>query len=295
MKKALPSALLFFIVFHASALQAQISSPGETGADAGVGRRNFNSALNDSLPIIAPKADELRDGGGDVIVIIGSSTAAGVGPAAIDSAWVWRFRRYVKSVDTNANVINLAVSGFSTYECMPTGFVPLPGRPGPRPNANITKALSYAPRAVVVNLPTNDASWNCPITETLHNLEVIASAARERNIPIWISTSQGRNLSRSGRELLAATRDSILSIYKDHAIDFWQGLAGNDGCILPHYDAGDGVHLNSDAHTVLCRRVIAAHVLSAGNVHSIISSGQLPDRMQAGAFVQKKNTMLLQK
>ncbi|MBN1481412.1 hypothetical protein EH223_03505 [candidate division KSB1 bacterium] len=38
------------------------------------------------------------------IVILGSSTAAGTGPSRSDSAWVNRYRRYVKNINSTARV-----------------------------------------------------------------------------------------------------------------------------------------------------------------------------------------------
>jgi lysophospholipase L1-like esterase/sugar lactone lactonase YvrE len=210
-----------------------------------------NSDVSDASFLVSTK----------VIVVVGSSTAAGTGPSNIDSAWVWRYRRYVKSVMPNAIVINLAVGGYTTYECMPTGFVPPSGKAAPHTNANITKALSYHPSAILVNLPTNDAYWNYTITESLNNYATIAAEAANAHVPIWISTSQGRNLAQDGRDLLLATRDSILAIYQDHALDFWTGLSDADGYILSQYNSGDGVHMNSDAHKILCDRVIAAQIV----------------------------------
>lgn len=222
-----------------------------------------------SMVRITDVADSLKTGVGaapflisnKVIVIMGSSTAAGRGPAALDSAWAWRYRRYVHTHYPTFIVVNLAMGGYSTYECMPTGFVPPAGKAAPHTNANITRALSYNPSAIVINLPTNDAYWNYSLTETLNNLGTITAAAKGKNIPVWVTTSQGRKLNQSGQELLIATKDSILSIYKEHAIDFWSGIAGSDGTILPQYDQGDKTHLNSDAHKILCERVIGAGIL----------------------------------
>ncbi|MGE5498258.1 MAG: GDSL-type esterase/lipase family protein, partial [Syntrophothermus sp.] len=195
-----------------------------------------------------------------VIVVMGSSTAAGTGPAIIDSAWVWRYRRYVKSLYPTASVINIAVGGYTTYEEMPTGFVPPAGKAAPKTGANITKALSYSPDAVILSLTTNDAYWNYTLNESLFNYSVIAGEAKKAGVPMWITSTSGRNLSQSGRDLLLALRDSLLSIYKPRAIDIWTGLSGNDGYLLSQYNSGDGVHMNSDGHAILFQRMVDARI-----------------------------------
>ena len=88
-----------------------------------------------------------------LIVVVGSSTSAGTGASTSDSAYVSRYRAYVKSIDPRAIVVNLAVGGYTTYNVMPTGFVPPAGRPTPNPLNNITRALAYKPWAILVNLP----------------------------------------------------------------------------------------------------------------------------------------------
>ncbi|MCB1317814.1 MAG: SGNH/GDSL hydrolase family protein, partial [Leptospiraceae bacterium] len=141
--------------------------------------------------------DDVRIIGGEVIngdsttviVVLGSSTAAGTGPSSPDSAWVNRFRKTVQEHDSTAYVVNLAVGGFTTYNVMPTGFVPPANRPSPNPNNNITKALSYHPTAIVINLPSNDAANNYTVAEQLANYDTLLAQV-PADIPVWITTTQ---------------------------------------------------------------------------------------------------------
>src|SRR5215218_3827288 len=94
------------------------------------------------------------------IVILGSSTAFGRGATPIDSSWVNRYTTYVKLKNSQNTVINLAVSGYTTYQVLcPNNFVPPAGRPLPDTMKNITKALSLNPNAIIINLPTNDINY----------------------------------------------------------------------------------------------------------------------------------------
>ncbi|MEO1448111.1 MAG: SGNH/GDSL hydrolase family protein, partial [Bacteroidota bacterium] len=101
------------------------------------------------------------------IVVLGSSTAAGAGASPVDSAWVWRYRHYLQSINPANQVSNLAVGGFTSYRIMPTGFVPPASRPSPDTTHNITTALTLAPDAIIINLPSNDVSSGYTVAEQL--------------------------------------------------------------------------------------------------------------------------------
>ncbi len=196
------------------------------------------------------------------IVVLGSSTAVGVGPSNSYNAWVNRYRRYVQSVNPQNEVYNLAVGGYKTYHLMPTGYVPPAGQPAPDVSKNITKALtSFSPNAIIINLPSNDASAGIPVADQLKNYDSILAHADEAKVPVWISTTQPRNLNQNGLKDLIDMKDSTFAHFGDKAIDFWTSLARNDGTINPAYDSGDHIHLNDDAHGILFERVVNAEIL----------------------------------
>ena len=196
------------------------------------------------------------------IVVLGSSTAAGTGPQNPANAWVNQYTQYVKSVNSASDVINLAVGGYTTYHVMPSDFTPPTDRPSPNTERNITKALSYSPDVIIINLPTNDANANYTVTEQLNNYKVILAKATEKNVPVFITTTQPRNFSADQRQNLIAMRDSTIKKWGTKAIDFWTEIANADGTINTKYDMGDGVHLNDAAHTVLKDRVVKSSVLT---------------------------------
>lgn len=190
------------------------------------------------------------------IVVLGSSTAAGVGPTSPDSAWVNRFRKYITSIDTSYKVINLAVGGYTTYHAMPTGFMPPNGRPNPSVNNNITYALTYNPVAVLMNFPSNDAANSYPISEQINNYDTLTSILSNNNIKFWMSTTQPRNFSNQSQlNLLFAMRDSTYSRFSNYAVDFWMDIAQTSGWINSIYNSGDGIHLNNAAHRILFERM----------------------------------------
>ncbi len=203
------------------------------------------------VPAAAPQTlpDSLR------IVVLGSSTAAGAGASTRDSAWVWRYRAFLTQLNPVYEVINLAVGGYSTYQLQPDDFITPDGRPKTDTLRNITKALTLAPSAIIVNLPSNDAASNFSILEQTDNFERIAAEAARANVPLWVCTTQPRNMTEAKRQNLITMRDWIRGRFADHTLDFWTTLAEEDGSMVPAFNSGDGVHLNDDGHALLFARV----------------------------------------
>jgi lysophospholipase L1-like esterase len=134
------------------------------------------------------------------IVILGSSTAEGVGPSHPDSAWVARYRAYFSQMSSPVEVINLAKGGYTTYHIMPTGNVPPQGRSYPDTLRNINRAIGAKDAdAVIINLPSNDAANNYSVEDQLANYDAILAYAANASVPVWITTTQPRNLSQNGR------------------------------------------------------------------------------------------------
>lgn len=196
------------------------------------------------------------------IVVLGSSTAAGTGASPIDSSWVYRFRHAIFQKNTRYVVINLAQGGYTTYHILPTG-APIPSNINitPDPFKNMTQALSLDPFAIIVNMPSNDAANSFPVENQLDNFELLYSTAKNVGVETYICTTQPRNFANPTQvEIQVGTKDSILAIYGENAIDFWSEVATADGWIDPIYDSGDGVHLNNAGHRLLVERVLETNI-----------------------------------
>ena len=195
------------------------------------------------------------------IVILGSSTAAGSGVSTSDSAWVNRYRNYVQGINPDNEVINLAQGGFKTYDVMPTGFTPPPGRPLPNTSKNITMALSLNPDAIIVNLPSNDNSSGYSVAEQLFNLDSLYALSNLNNVPIWICTTQPVHYSTAAqRQIQEDLKDSIELKYGSFSINFWDTIALPNNGIDPIYNT-DGTHVNDAAHAIFASRVIGKNIL----------------------------------
>lgn len=194
------------------------------------------------------------------VVVIGSSTAAGVGAKPIDSAWVNRYRTHLKTLHPSCQVVNLAKSGYQTFHLMPTGYQPPPGCNAPDTLRNITRALALRPDAIIVNLPSNDAAAGYDAKTQLDNFEVIAFHAWMADVPLWLTSVQPRNFDSTKIQVQLQVLEVMAKRYGDHVIRFWDALAKPDGTMDPRYDAGDGIHLNNKGHAILYERLVAKNI-----------------------------------
>jgi lysophospholipase L1-like esterase len=203
------------------------------------------------------------------IVVVGSSTAAGFGLSDPSTSWVARYTAYLTSQDPRAKVTNLAVSGYTTFQVLPTGTVNPSGRPAVDPAHNITAALALHPDAIIVNLPSNDAAMGVPVEDTMTNFKTVAAKATEANVLIWICTSQPRQLTAAGLALILGLRDRVEQEFGDRAIDFFTPLANADGTPLAMYNQGDGIHPNAEGHRLLFEQArmadLPAVIAKSGN------------------------------
>ncbi|MBL7704451.1 MAG: hypothetical protein JNM21_02780 [Taibaiella sp.] len=193
------------------------------------------------------------------LVILGSSTSAGAGASPSDSAYVKRFSKYLQdSVNSGCIVTNLAVGGYNTRKIQPAWFG------GSVDTAkNIDKALSLNPDALLINMPSNDAASGFTLSEQKANFLRVMAKADSFNVPVWITTTQPRNLSAAGRDSLTHMKNWIMATFPDSYIDFWTGIAAADGSILAAYNSGDGVHLNNAGHRILFNRVISSNLIDS--------------------------------
>jgi len=230
-----------------------------TGKDETSYFTNIRQIPNDNKEVInGNKENAIK------IVVIGSSTAAGTGPKDFKNAWVNRYRKKAKEINGYNEVINLAVGGYTTYHLLPSNARIAENRPKPSIEHNVTKALSFSPDAVLINLPSNDASKGYTLKEQLDNYTQITKVLDAKKIPYWISTPQGRNMEKEKRLVQEKLKDSTDTRYGRNTLDFWKGIAHWDGKIRPKYDSGDGIHLNDTAHKLLFDEVWNKDIL--GNI-----------------------------
>jgi hypothetical protein len=207
------------------------------------------------------------------LAVIGSSTAAGLAASPVDSSWVNRFNRYYKyQLGILDSTFNLAVSGTTCYQGMPSSYIAPGGRPAPDAAHNVTMAetlLQHLPTSsdglVIVNYPTNGYD-GYSIPEIMGSLQTIYDSAVKTGNNCFITTTQPRSdapfSSPLTKKKLADIKDSIIGRFGTaHTLNFWDGMFNpSDSSILTAYSAGDNVHFNNAGHRELFNRVVDKNI-----------------------------------
>jgi lysophospholipase L1-like esterase len=194
------------------------------------------------------------------IVVLGSSTAYGDG-ASPGKSWVALYTDYLKNINPNYIVDNLAVPGTTTYIMQADNYIPPQGRPLPMKGHNITTAIQLKADAIIINFPTNDAASDYTLQEQENNFKRVTNIAKNHNILVWVASTQPRN-NFTAQQVTSQKNlyTWINTYYKQKSIDFNRGLASSKDSILFKYNAGDGIHLNDAGHKILYNRVVAEDI-----------------------------------
>lgn len=199
---------------------------------------------------------------------MGSSTAYGVGASTYSNSWAGKLETFYNQNATDGLdtiFYNIAFPAYDTYQEMPDGFVPPPGRPLPDMDYNVTKALSFNPDVVIISLPSNDINYGYSKHEMISNLRLMSSTIfNQGTARCYISTPQPRNdLDQSHRDSLVSLIDSVNFSFGPFAINFWNGLATTDGLNMlkdEYRSPTSPVHLNDAGHDLLFQRVRNFHI-----------------------------------
>lgn len=214
---------------------------GSCGGAGGV-----DSAPAAATPLVAP----------GVWVVLGSSTAAGIGASRSSAAWTALLAD--QAAPRLVTLVNLARAGTVTHQALPAATAPAAGRPAPDAAINIDRALASAPKLVILAFPSNDAVAGYGADETVANLLRMRDTAKGQAAAALLLSSQPRD------GLTAAQRATIADVDLRGAaafglcfVDVRTDLAAADGSIAAAYAAGDGVHLNDAGHRRIAERVWA--------------------------------------
>lgn len=192
-----------------------------------------------------------------ILGIIGSSTAAGEGSTTFDSSWVAITTRYYKGLHQLTNTVDIAVSGTTTWNGMPTGYTPPSGiSPAPlpiNPDQNVTKILQLGSDVVIIGYPSNDIAFGYTLSQYLANLRTIYTTVTAAGKIAWVTTTQPRDdIAPNLRQLALQGRDSIISEFPNRSLNFWDPVTDPTTLgILAKYAVGDDIHLNNAGHAAL--------------------------------------------
>lgn len=243
--KKLNYSLFLGLIIACAACRKADNAPAPVKSDT---VRNIQKSQVDTIPTPVAKPDTTTK----VIVVLGSSTAAGWGPSKPDSSWVNRLQKRFDTDKKKARIINLALGGFTTYQMMPNGFNTPSGRPQPDINRNVTKALLLHPDMILINMPTNDIANNYSDEEIMANFQTVVKLIADSKTDYILTGTQPRNFAWPDQcQHLKTLDDKLVSTFKGHVNSILTKLSTPAYTILDKYSAGDGVHLNDKGHAVI--------------------------------------------
>jgi acyl-CoA thioesterase-1 len=213
---------------------------------------------NDTTSVVLPISDGLpinpaykKGNETATIVILGSSTAEGKGASQKKYSWVELLTAQLKKDKKVVKVVNLGKANFTTYHIMPTGNK-VANRPTPDVLRNVTKALSYKPFLVIVNLPTNDIDKKYTDTEILANFTKFRKAFEKAKVDFIVTGTQPRNFTDSlQRQRLNTLNTKIVNGAPVRVANVLNKLSNQDYSIKKYFAFTDGIHPNDLGHRAI--------------------------------------------
>lgn len=158
------------------------------------------------------------------VVIIGSSTAAGVGASAPANSWAGRLGAVAAQRCPLTKITNLALGGYTTWHGMPAAAPRPSGRPASDPARNVEAALKLRPDLVMILFPSNDAASKFPLSETLANQAALRDSVRAAGAADLIIGPFPRNFADPAQvALMTGLRDGLPAIGAPRYVALWGG------------------------------------------------------------------------
>ncbi len=193
------------------------------------------------------------------IVILGSSTAQGIGVSSYKESWAFLYNDYLHFLDSRISITNLAVAGFTTYYVLPNGST-LPSNITYKVDTlhNITAALNLHPDLIIINLPSNDTSSGYSADTQISNYKSIKMEADKTKTPLFFCSPQPNYYNQSGNSTqLSVFKMMIDSFGINNVIDYWNPLVDtNTNHLKDIYDSGDHTHPNFLGHNALFQSIL---------------------------------------
>jgi acyl-CoA thioesterase-1 len=190
-----------------------------------------------------------------LVVILGSSTAYGVGASDYKHAWAGLFSTYLNK----GKVINLAKGGNTTYHILPDGDARPNNRPASDTARSITAALVRHPSVLIISMTTNDIANGYSVDEVMENLKKVRAIALANGVKrVIITTSMPRKLNDGATAKWLQQRDRTLATYPSEAVNFFDPLATASAVFRDDLTA-DGVHPNDVGHQLLFDQIVKVY------------------------------------
>lgn len=179
------------------------------------------------------------------LVVIGSSTAAGIGASSPETSWVGLFKKWAKE-NRDWDVTNLAVPGALTQDAVCT-----------TPRSMTQKAFDLGANYIIVSYPSNDAVAGVTSDQSIANIRGVIQCASAKGVKIiLLSTLPRSGLTPQQRKSIEQFDQTLKTEVGGCFIDVKEHLADVSG-LNPRlsFSAGDGIHFNNSGHAALFRLV----------------------------------------
>ncbi|MFM2084943.1 MAG: hypothetical protein RLY95_1761 [Pseudomonadota bacterium] len=179
------------------------------------------------------------------LVILGSSTAAGIGASSLETSWVGLFKKWAKE-KRDWNVENLAAPGALTQEAACT-----------TPHSVTQKAFELGAKYIILSYPSNDAVAGVTPDQSIANIRSVIQCASAKGVKIiLLSTLPRSGLTPQQRKILEQVDETLKTEVGGCFIDVKNQLSDASG-LNPRlsFSAGDGIHFNDNGHAALFRLV----------------------------------------
>lgn len=202
------------------------------------------------------------------IAVVGASSAAGKnlpeGGFSLNDSWVNRYLARLTAERPGSTITNLAVSGYSVYQALPTGTTNPSGQPTVDPQHNVTAALATNPDALIVAFPSQALVEMGMADEVIEGLQLIVDTAAAKGVPTWVATNQPNKNTLASTAAQLGYRSRVMATFGERALDFWTPLADANGVAIPALlNPYDNVHPSAEGHRVLFEQVLAADLPGA--------------------------------
>jgi len=193
--------------------------------------------------------------GKDLVVILGSSSAYGIGVSALNRSWAALLNN-----EQTITIKNLSYPGYSTYEFLPSGVSNFRNIT-PDKERNIDVAIKLAPKIIIFSITTNDIGRGYSIDEYLNNIKVMTDLCVYNNIEYIVTSTHPRNpMPIERRKALYDLNRELERIYADRYVEIYNLLGDlNAYKWNKNLCASDSIHGNDDAHVIIYNEVLLGY------------------------------------
>ncbi len=201
------------------------------------------------------KKSEYKGDEKNLVIILGSSSAFGIGPVSISKSWA-----VLLSNEKTAAIKNLSYPGYSTYEFLPSNESNFRNIT-PDKNRNIDAAIKLSPKIIIFSITTNDIARGYSIDEYLNNMKVLTNICVENNIEYIVTSTHPRNpLPLEKRRALYDLNRKLEEVYTDRYVEVYNLLGDLDTYKWKkNLSAADSIHGNDAAHLIIYNEVLAGY------------------------------------